>query len=63
MANVNEKTPFTSDPGADQEELKVDVNEQKNTLQKQPKWELLLITVVFAIWIATVLSLYTWLGP
>jgi general secretion pathway protein A len=61
--NVSEKTPFTRDPGAEQEELKVDVNEQKNTLQKQPKWELLLITVVFVIWIATVLSLYTWLGP
>ena len=61
--NVNEKTPFTWDPCADQEELQVNVNEQKFTLQKQLKSSLPKVTVVFAIWIATVLSLYAWLGP
>ena len=61
--NVNQKTPFTWDPGAEQEELKVDINEQKITLQKEPKSALAKVIVVFAIWITTVLSLYAWLGP
>jgi general secretion pathway protein A len=61
--NANEKRPFTWNPGGDQEELKVNVYVQENTLPKQSKSALLTITVVFAIIIATVLSLYAWLGP
>jgi hypothetical protein len=60
--NVNEKTPFTRDPdsGAEQQKIKVDKNAQINILQKQPKSILPIVIVVFAIWIATVLSLYKW---
>ena len=61
--NVNEKTPFTWDPDAEQQEIRVDENVQINTFQKQPKSALPIVIVVFAIWIATVLSLYNWFGP
>jgi general secretion pathway protein A len=63
--NVNEKTSFTWDPdsGAEQQEIKVDENAEINTLEKQPKSSLPIVIVVFAIWIATVLSLYKWFNP
>jgi len=59
----NEKKLFTWDPRRHQEDLKENVYEQENMLQKPSKSGLLIISVVFVIWIATVLSLYAWLSP
>jgi general secretion pathway protein A len=56
--NLNKKILFTWDPCADQEENKLEVNERKFPLRKQPKIALLTAIVVLAIWIATVLLLY-----
>jgi len=60
---VDQKTTFTRDPRADQEELKANLNEKKFPLQKQPKSALRKITIIFAILIATGISLYFWLSP
>ncbi len=60
---VDEKTTFTWDPCADQEEFSADVNEQKFPVQKQPKSALRKITIILAILIATGISLYIWIGP
>jgi general secretion pathway protein A len=55
---ANEETPFTWDPLEELEVHKVNVIEQKSAFQKQLKSDLLKITVVFAVWISTVLSFY-----
>jgi general secretion pathway protein A len=62
--NKNEKTTFTwnSDQAAGQKGSEVDANEQKKTLQRQPKITLLIAIFVLAIWITMVLSFYTWFG-
>ena len=59
---ANEETPFTWDPREELEVHKLNVIEQKNAFQKQLKSDLLKITVVFAVWISTVLSFYALLG-
>jgi general secretion pathway protein A len=58
---ANEETPFTWDPLEELEVHKVNVIEQKSAFQKQLKSDLLKITVVFAVWISTVLSFYAWM--
>jgi general secretion pathway protein A len=62
---ANEKIIFTWDPdsGEEQQEIKADENERISTFHKPPKTTLLIVIVVFFIWIATVLSIYNWLGP
>ena len=62
---ANEKIIFTWDPdsGEEQQEIEAEENEQINTFHKPPKSTLLIVIVVFFIWIATVLSIYNWLGP
>ena len=59
---ANEETPFTWDPREELEVHKLNVIEQKNAFQKQLKSDLLKITVVFAVWISTVLSFYALMG-
>jgi general secretion pathway protein A len=63
--HVNERTIFTWDPdaGEEQPEMKEDENIQINTVHKPPKSAFLIVFVVFFIWIATVLLLYNWFGP
>jgi general secretion pathway protein A len=60
---VNDETSFTWDSREELEVHKLNVIEQKNAFQKQLKSDLLKITVVFAVWISTVLSFYALLGP
>ena len=60
--NAYEKTLFTWEHSADQEEFKVNEDEQKFPLQKQPKSVLKIIIILLAILSATVISLYFWLG-
>jgi general secretion pathway protein A len=59
--NLTEQTPFTwnPDPDAEQQEIKLDES-AINTIQNQPKRVFPIVIVVFAIWIATVLSFYNW---
>jgi general secretion pathway protein A len=59
----NERKIFIWDPREELEGHKLNVNEQKNAFQKQLKSDLFKITVVFVVWISTVLSFYALLGP
>jgi general secretion pathway protein A len=59
---VNEEARFTWDPREEREVHKVNIIEQKNAFQKRLKSDLLKISVVFAVWISTVLSFYVLLG-
>ena len=63
VVNVNEKILLSVDPGADQEKIKLKVNEQKFPAQKQPKSTLRTIIFILAFLIATGISLYIWIGP
>jgi general secretion pathway protein A len=59
---VNEESPFTWNPHEDLEVHSLNVIEQKNAFQNQLKKDLLKITIVFSVWISTVLTFYALLG-